>query len=91
MLGTKGKLFASRSTRILLRSMSDAPSSMKLFVQTSPAEYALYGWGSSMMGVGSGLRSKEKMMPRPIIGFDKKIKSLSVGRDHLAAVTGMVA
>ncbi len=44
-----------------------------------------------MMGVGSGLRSKEKMMPRPIIGFDKKIKSLSVGRDHLAAVTGMVA
>ena len=26
-------------------------------------------------------------MPRPIIGFDKKIKSLSVGRDHLAAVT----
>ena len=44
-----------------------------------------------MMGVGSGLRSKEKMMQRPIIGFDKKIKSLSVGRDHLAAVTGMVA
>ena len=42
-----------------------------------------------MTGVGSGLRSKEKMMPRQIIGLDKPIKSIAVGSTHLAAVTGM--
>ena len=31
VLGTKGKLFASRSAKVLLRSMSDAPSSMEFF------------------------------------------------------------
>ena len=29
-------------------------------------------------------------MPRPIIGFEEKVKSMAVGSDHCAVVTGMI-
>lgn len=40
------------------------------------------------MGVGSGLKSKEKMIPHPICEFEEKVKSMAVGSDHCAVVTG---
>ena len=52
-------------------------------------EFAVYGWGPSIMGVGSGLKSKDKMIPRPVVGLDKKVRSLAVGSDHCAVVTGL--
>ena len=48
----------------------------------------MYGWGSSIRGVGSNLRSKDKMIPHPILGFDQKVRCLAVGNDHCAAITG---
>ena len=52
-------------------------------------EFAVYGWGPSIMGVGSGLKSKDKMSPRPVVGLDRKVRSLAVGSDHCAVVTGL--
>lgn len=52
-------------------------------------EYALYGWGPSISGIGPNIKSKEKMIPHAIVGFDKKVRSLEVGNDHCAAITGI--
>lgn len=52
-------------------------------------EYALYGWGPSIVGIGQGFRSKDKMIPHPIVGFDSKVRSIAVGNDHCAAITGI--
>lgn len=48
------------------------------------SEYALYQWGCKSTLPSSNSLS---VVPTPIPGFDKQIKSLSVGGAHCAAVT----
>lgn len=60
-----------------------------IYNSTYDIEFAVYGWGPSITGVGSGLKSKDRMIPRPVVGIDKKVRSLAVGSDHCAVVTGM--
>ena len=64
-------------------------SKWELVFCSDSIEYALYGWGPSITGIGKNFKSKEKMVPHPIIGFDKKVKSIALGNDHCAVVTGI--
>ena len=70
------------------RSIGTGSGSNHLLFFLNSVEYALYGWGNSMKGIGSHLRSKDKRVPKPVIGFDQPVRSLAVGNEHCAVATG---
>ena len=70
------------------RSIGESSASLHLEFVADCIEYALYGWGSSIKGIGDNLKRKDKLFPRPVIGFDQPIRSLAVGSAHCAVATG---
>lgn len=90
MLASRLTRFSARRVYSLVsaRSIGDSSASLHLIFAADRVEYALYGWGSSMRGLGEHLRSKDKRLPKPVLDFDQPIRSLAVGSEHCAVATG---